>query len=103
MDIVNMVRQNRIKTAAYVDQTASSGEEALGLVLAERRRELAFSGLRWFDMKRLDREGRMPEVKRINPDTQEVYAVLTPGSANYTFEIPVRVQLFNPGMELNHQ
>lgn len=103
MDIVNMVRQNRIKTAAYVDQTASSGEEALGLVLAERRRELAFSGLRWFDMKRLDREGRMPEVKRINPDTQEAYAVLTPGSANYTFEIPVRVQLFNPGMELNHQ
>jgi len=103
MDIVNMIRQNRIKTAAYADQTAGSGEEALALVLAERRRELAFSGLRWFDMKRLDREGRMPEVKRINPDTQEVYATLAPGSANYTFEIPVRVQLFNPGMELNHQ
>jgi len=72
-------------------------------VLAERRRELAFGGLRWFDMKRLDREGRIPEVQRINVTTAEVEATLPPHSPKYTFEIPVRVLNFNPGMERNHK
>lgn len=103
MAIVNMLRKKRITTADYVDQTAADGAEALTKVFAERRRELAFSGLRWFDMKRLDREGKMPEIKRINKDNNQVEATLAPHSPNYTFEIPVRVQLFNPGMELNHK
>ncbi len=45
----------------------------------------------------------MPEVKRINKENNQVEATLAPHSANYTFEIPVRVQLFNPEMELNHK
>ncbi|WP_029274408.1 RagB/SusD family nutrient uptake outer membrane protein [Pedobacter borealis] len=102
MYIVNMLRKNRIKTAAYVDQTATTGEEALVKVLAERRREGAYSGLRWFDMKRLDQEGRMPEVKRINQTSLAVEVTLAPKSPNYTFEIPTRVKLFNPNMQLNH-
>lgn len=103
MTIVNALRKNRIKKAAYADQTASTAAEALTKVLAERRRELAFSGLRWFDMKRLDQDGRMPAVKRVNTDTQAVEATLAPRSEAYTFEIPVRVQMFNPKMELNHK
>jgi hypothetical protein len=102
MAIVNTIRKNRITTAAYTDQSAVSQEEALTKVFAERRRELAYSGLRWFDMKRLDQEGRMPEVKRINPDTHAIDASLPPHSPNYTFEIPLRVRMFNPNMELNH-
>ena len=102
MTDVNLLRKNRIKTAAYADQTATTGEEALVKVLAERRREGAYSGLRWFDMKRLDQEGRMPEVKRINTSTQAIEATLAPKSQNYTFEIPTRVKLFNPDMQLNH-
>lgn len=103
MDIVNTIRKNRIKTADYTDQSATTAEEALLKVFAERRRELAYSGLRWFDMKRLDQEGRMPEVKRVNKKTQEVEASLPPHSPKYTFEIPVRVSMFNPDMELNHK
>lgn len=103
MTVVNTIRKNRIRTANYTDQTALSAEDALVKVLAERRRELAYSGLRWFDMKRLDREGRMPEVKRINPTTQAVDASLPAHSPKYTFEIPIRVSSFNPDMELNHK
>ncbi|WP_316817268.1 RagB/SusD family nutrient uptake outer membrane protein [Pedobacter nyackensis] len=103
MDIVNTIRRNRIKTADYVDQSAANPEEALIKVFAERRRELAYSGTRWFDMKRFDQEGRMLEVKRINPTTQAVDASLPPRSPKYTFEIPVRVSMFNPDMELNHK
>ena len=103
MTVVNTLRKNRIKTTAYADQAATSGEDALVKVLAERRRELAFCGLRWFDMKRLDQEGRMPTVTRKNLDTQAIEATLAPHSPQYTFEIPIRVQMFNPGMELNHK
>ena len=102
MTLVNTLRKSRIKTARYADQSATSGADALVKVLAERRRELAYSGLRWFDMKRLDQEGFMPEVKRINLTTQAVDASLPPHSPNYTFEIPVRVSMFNPDMVLNH-
>ncbi|WP_285010938.1 RagB/SusD family nutrient uptake outer membrane protein [Pedobacter faecalis] len=102
MTIVNMLRAKRIKTAAYTDLSASSDEDALQKVLAERRRELAFSGLRWMDMKRLDREGRMPEVRRQDIETGEVLGSLPPKSPNYVFEIPSRVLLFNPGMTKNH-
>jgi hypothetical protein len=102
MNIVNTIRQKRIKISAYTAQSATSGEDALAKVFAERRRELAYSGLRWFDMKRFDQEGRMPEIQRIDPETQEVLESLPPHSPKYTFEIPVRVQMFNPDMELNH-
>jgi hypothetical protein len=102
MDIVNMIRKKRIKPAAYQDLTAASPEDALKKVLAERRRELAFGGQRWMDMKRLDKEGRMAEVKRYNAETQEVDGTLPPHSPNYVFEIPSRVLLFNPNMIKNH-
>lgn len=102
MDIINMIRKKRIKPAAYADLNAASPEDALQKVLAERRRELAFLGLRWMDMKRLDLEGRMPEVKRLNIETQAVEATLPPHSPNYTFEIPSRVLLFNKTMIKNH-
>ncbi|SMC48810.1 RagB/SusD family nutrient uptake outer membrane protein [Pedobacter africanus] len=101
MALVNMIRSKRFK-AANSGQSASTPEEALQKVLAERRREMAYSGMRWFDMKRLDQEGRMPELKRINKETGKVEATLAPHSPNYTFEIPVRVLKFNPGMAKNH-
>lgn len=101
MEIVNKIRKVRIKTADYQDLTAATPEAALVIVLAERRRELAFSGQRWTDMKRLDREGRMPEVIRTDKKTGTVLATLKPHSKEYTFQIPVRVQRFNPQMEIN--
>lgn len=101
LTIINNLRKKRIIPAAWTALTASTGEQALQLVLAERRRELAFGGLRWFDMKRLDQEGRMPELKRVNRVTKVTEATLPPHGKAYTFQIPARVQQFNPGMKLN--
>lgn len=101
MDTLNKIRINRFAPGEYQPLTASSKEEALDIVLEERRRELAFLGLRWFDMKRLDREGRMPLVVRKDRTTLEIKARLEPGSKNYVFQIPARVQQFNPDMILN--
>ncbi|RXQ90984.1 RagB/SusD family nutrient uptake outer membrane protein [Ancylomarina salipaludis] len=52
MSDVNLIRQNRIKTEAYTELTATDAADALIKVKQERRRELAFKGSRWFDIKR---------------------------------------------------
>lgn len=101
MDLVNKIREVRIKTEGYQPLTAANPDAALTMVLNERRRELAYSGVRWMDMKRLDKEGRMAEVSRVDKKTGEVLASLKPRSGTYTFQIPVRVRNFNPKMELN--
>nr|WP_162988826.1 RagB/SusD family nutrient uptake outer membrane protein [Pedobacter schmidteae] len=101
MEWVNKLRIMRIKKAAYQPLTAVDKETALTNVFAERRRELVFAGVRWMDMKRLDKEGRMPEVQRINKKTGEVLGTLKPHSKAYTLQIPARVRMFNPNMELN--
>jgi tetratricopeptide (TPR) repeat protein len=102
LDIVNnTIRKNRFMPNQYTALNAGTPEAALNAVLEERRRELAFKGLRWSDMKRLDKEGRMPIVERIANDGTTVIATLKPGSSAYTFQIPLMVQSFNKNMPLN--
>lgn len=101
MDFVNLIRKSRFETERYSPVTAVTQDEALDIVLAERRREMAFSGQRWMDMKRLDREGKMPAIKRVDRETGAVIAVLEPNSSHYTFQIPARVRKFNPDMTIN--
>lgn len=102
LEIVNEdIRTKRFAPDNYVPLEASTKEEAITAVLLERRRELAFKGLRWSDMKRLDKEGRMPAVQRIGKDGVTVLSTLKPGSSNYTFQIPLAVQSFNSTMPLN--
>ncbi|MBS1564298.1 MAG: RagB/SusD family nutrient uptake outer membrane protein [Bacteroidetes bacterium] len=105
MTIVNTLRKARIQTSAYADLTAANAADALTIVLAERRRELAFAGPRWFDMKRLDQDGRMPVVRRANlasgTTPYTLLDSLVPHSVKYTFQIPIRVQQFNPEMTIN--
>lgn len=101
MEIVNMIRSKRISDYAYEPLTASNEQEALNIVLQERRWELALHGTRWMDMKRLDAQSKMPAVERIDAATGDVLETLQPKSDHYTFEIPSRVLLFNPNMVKN--
>lgn len=52
MEDVNELRKHRIDQESYEDLIAESTHEALAIVKEERRRELAFRGLRFFDLKR---------------------------------------------------
>lgn len=94
------IRKNRIATASYVPYTSAVQEEVLQQVLLERNHELPFSGLRWFDMRRLDKENRMGTVNRYDAQGN-VTATLPPHSDRYTLQIPVQVLSFNPGMQQN--
>lgn len=97
---VNDIRKNRFPAATY--QPVASAEQAavLDAVLQERNHELPFSGLRWFDMRRLDKENRMQTVYRYDAQGN-VIATLPPHSPRYTLQIPAQVLSFNPDMPQN--
>jgi len=97
---LHLLRKTRFKPADYVKYESSDQEEVLNTVLKERSLELAFNGLRWFDMRRLDAEGRMPTVNRYDGQGN-VIATLPPHSVKYTLQIPLQVMYFNPDWPQN--
>lgn len=101
MQILNDLRIKRLSIYSYEPVEAATKAEAIAHILHERKLELAFKGTRWMDMKRLDKQGLMPTVERSDIFTGEILETLPANSPRYTFEIPSRVILFNPGMEQN--
>ncbi|WP_164121827.1 RagB/SusD family nutrient uptake outer membrane protein [Sphingobacterium sp. xlx-130] len=71
VETVNKLRKFRFKPSDYADLEV--GEDALAIVLDERRRELTLKGgLRLFDLKRLNREGKyVKTIERQGPATIE--------------------------------
>ena len=58
MDVLNQLLSTRWDgSASFTPLTATNRQEALNIVLTERRKELLLRGLRWIDIKRLNLEG----------------------------------------------
>jgi len=62
---------------------ATTENEALKMILSERRKELVFRGTRWMDLRRLNREPEHASVVRRQLDGKEY--LLLPGDLRYTF------------------
>ena len=76
----------RYRTGTYTPKSALNAEDALGKVLVERRKELVLRGLRWYDLRRFNTEGRGITISRVlNGNTY----TLPPGDPRYTFPIPL--------------
>jgi len=99
---LNVVRRNRYTGTPVSSREFNSAvqSEVMTEVLAERRRELPFHGLRWLDMRRFDMEGTMPAVSRLSAQNT-VVATLEPQSSKYTLQIPIQVMAFNAEMIQN--
>jgi len=97
---LNEIRVNRFAPANYQDLASGNQDEVFQWVIRERRYEMPINGLRWFDMRRLDSEGLMPAVVRID-QSKNVIATLAPKSPRYTLQIPLNATIFNPGMSKN--
>ncbi|MET4140946.1 RagB/SusD family nutrient uptake outer membrane protein [Pedobacter sp. UYP1] len=81
----------------YVPCTAASSAEALSIILKERRKELIMRGLRWMDIKRLNKEGANIALSRsLN---NKIYELL-PNDLRYALPIPEDVISLS-GMEQN--
>lgn len=88
LEDLNTLLSKRWKAGTFVDLTASSPEEALHLILTERRKELIFRGLRWIDIKRLNLEGAAIVPKRI---VSGVTYMLPPNSNYYALPLPTDI------------
>lgn len=100
---INKLRLNRIVPAAYVAFTpadfSNDAEKVLRFVLEERRRELAFTGMRVIDLKRLNKETRFQKTIKHTAEGK-VYELL-PGSNNYLRQLWPNATVFNPDWQLN--
>ncbi len=75
LEDLNHLLMNRLKTGTFVPYTAATVNDALQLILTERRKDLLFRGLRWTDIKRLNKEGAGIVVTRnINNQTYTLAA-----------------------------
>jgi starch-binding outer membrane protein, SusD/RagB family len=98
LELVNALRQKRFRAEDYVALTAANAEEALNIVLDERRRELFGTGLRWLDQRRLSVEPAFAQtVTRV---FKGVTYTLTPGN-RYVYPIPAKNINLNPELEQN--
>lgn len=87
MDL-NLLRSKRWDNT-YVPLTAANAEAALDLIIAERRIELLYRGLRWFDLRRLNKDPRYATTltRVINGQTY----TLPPNDLRYALPIPGEV------------
>ena len=56
MGDINHLLQFRYKTGSFINYHAATINEALDIITKERRKELVFRGLRWIDLRRLNKE-----------------------------------------------
>ncbi|MBO9154839.1 RagB/SusD family nutrient uptake outer membrane protein [Chitinophaga sp. GCM10012297] len=87
MQVLNTLLKSRwSKSVPYIDLQADTELEALQLVLTERKKELNFRGVRWMDLKRLNKDPRFAQT--ITRQVLGQTYTLEPNSYKYSFPIP---------------
>ena len=95
---INTLLGKRWRQGRFPGYSVGSAAEAIDTVLLERRKELAFRGLRWTDLRRLNKEGANITLTRILNGTTYT---LAPTSLNYTLPIPPDVLSLNGAIQQN--
>ncbi len=94
---LNFLLTHRWVTGTFTPYPIQSAAEALDTILVERRKELAFRGIRWSDLRRLNKEGWNITLTR---NLDSVLYTLPPNSKLYTLPIPPDVINFS-GIQQN--
>lgn len=97
METLNTLLSKRWKTGTFTGLTAATAEEAVDIILAERRKELLYRGLRWSDLRRLNLEGAGIELKRVVNNT--TYP-LPPNDLRWVLLIP-DIEIARSGIQQN--
>jgi hypothetical protein len=101
VQMLNALRKFRFRPEDYTDLTAATPAEALQLVVDERRREFFGTGLRWYDLRRLNKDAQF--AKTITRSYNGVTYTLAPNSNGYVFPLANVLIALNPEMEQNPQ
>ncbi len=97
---LNALLQNRIEKQFFVPVTETNSEALLKIIIKERRKELVRRGLRWSDLRRLNKDERFKKeiVRVVTVDGKTEQFKLLPNSRDYIFNIPAEVKNMT-GME----
>jgi len=97
-DLNGLLEKRWDNTIPYPTIIPSSQEDALNKILEERRKELCFRGIRWTDLRRLNKDpNRQITLSRtVNGESNS----LSPNDPRYVFPIPPSVILMT-GMQQN--
>ncbi len=87
MNDLNTLLAQRWKTGTFVSYTATDPTDALTKVLTERRKELVMRGVRWSDLRRLNKDPRFATTVTHIYNGQTY--TLAPGSNLYVWPIPL--------------
>lgn len=93
LQTLNDLLATRWRKDTFIPFEASSAEEALTIILEERRKELLFRGLRWTDLRRLNLEGAEITISR---ELDGVTYTLPPNDPRYVYPIPPYELSYNP-------
>jgi hypothetical protein len=98
MNDLNTLLGKRWKSTVFVPLPTTTAADALARILSERRRQLAFRiGIRWMDLRRLNKEGANITLTRtIGTETY----TLSPNSNRYVLPIPDN-EIQESGIEQN--
>lgn len=94
---LNMLLSKRFKSGTFIPIQVASSLEALDNILKERRKELVMRGLRWGDIKRLNKE--QAGISLIRAIAGNTYT-LQPNDSRYALPIPEDV-ISTSGMQQN--
>jgi len=99
IDDLNTLMITRFRTGTFIPFTASTPDEALSKILIERRKELVLRGLRWNDLRRLNKDPRFAITLSRTLGSQTF--TLPPNDARYTFKVPDYVIALAPTIDQN--
>jgi hypothetical protein len=94
---LNTLLEKRWKAGSFEPVTAQPSSELLNIILTERKKELVVRGLRWTDLRRLNKEDQGITLKRI---VESRLYLLPPNDKRYALPIPPAV-IAKTGMQQN--
>lgn len=98
MNDLNALLSKRWRTSTFIDLTAIDANDALNKILIERRKELCFKGLRWTDLRRLNKNPQYAITLTRFVNNQ--FYTLPPNDLRYVILIPNQV-ISETNMEQN--
>lgn len=83
---LNFLLRHRMRREGYQPLVVTEIDDVLALVIEERRKELVLRGVRWEDLRRLNKEPQF--AKTLTREVEASQYSLAPNSPKYTWPIP---------------
>jgi len=99
LETINKLLKNRYNNT-FTPFSSDDDETVLRFILDERRKELIYRGLRWSDLRRLNKDSRF--AKPITRNIDGTIYILEPNSPKYVLPIPNSV-ILNNSMQQNER